>query len=173
MEDYIISTNPAKNYEEIGRIKATSKEEISEAVSLAHTAFPKWRDLGFAGRKPYFEKFLSIYEKKQDEIAMLQTKKRGKPLESSRGEVESVISWLKNQLKIAPEVLAPAVTDFYEDYEISAHREPYGVVGAAAPWNFPSFQFALAVFQQLIAGNTVVFKHSEECVLTSKLLFEI
>jgi acyl-CoA reductase-like NAD-dependent aldehyde dehydrogenase len=173
MAEQTISTNPARNYEEIGRIETTSKTDVSKAVANARKAFPAWRDLGFEGRKPYFEKFLKIYKTKIDEIAELQTKEMGKPLESSRGEVESVVGWLENQLRIAPDALAPVVTDSYDTYDISVHREAYGVVGSVAPWNFPSFQFALATLPQLIAGNTVVFKHSEECVLTSKLLADI
>ncbi|MEX2008394.1 MAG: aldehyde dehydrogenase family protein [Candidatus Spechtbacterales bacterium] len=173
MAEQIISTNSARNYEEIGRIETTDKAEVSKAVVNARQAFPAWRDLGFEGRKPYFEKFLQVYKPKIDEIAELQTKEMGKPLESSRGEVESVIGWLENQLKIAPDALAPVVTDSYETSDISVHREPYGVVGSVTPWNFPSFQFALATLPQLIAGNTVVFKHSEECVLTSKLLADV
>lgn len=173
MAEYIISTNPARGYEEVGRIKSTDTTEVSETVTKAREAFPTWRDLGFEGRKPYFEKFLQIYGTKINEIAELQTKEMGKPLGGSRSEVESVIGWLENQLKIAPDALAPVVTDSYDTYDISVHREPYGVVGSVAPWNFPSFQFALATLPQLIAGNTVVFKHSEECVLTSKLLADI
>src|SRR3989344_2448143 len=173
MDEYIISANPGRNYEEVGRVKATNKSEVSKIVASAREAFPAWRDLGFSGRKPYFDKFLSIYKTKVEELARLQTQEMGKPIESSRSEVKSVADWLENQLKIAPDALAPTVTDSYDTYEISIHREPYGVVGSVAPWNFPSFQFALAVLPQLIAGNTVVFKHSEECVLTSKLLADV
>ncbi len=173
MNKIITSTNPAKGYEEIGSLQATSKEELEEAVVNARAAFSEWRDLGVEERKRFFDRFLEIYKTNIDTIAELQTKEIGKSLESSRGEVVSVISWLENQLKIAPDALAPVVTDSYEDYNITVHREPYGVVGSVAPWNYPTFQFALAVFPQLIAGNTVVFKHSEECVLTSKLLADI
>lgn len=173
MAEYTISTNPARNYEEIGRVKTTTQADIVNMVAQAHDASLAWRNLGFAGRKPYFEKFITIYKTKIDEIAKLQTQEMGKPLASSRGEVASVVGWLENQLRIAPEFLAPEITDSYPTHEISLHREPYGVVGSVAPWNFPSFQFALATLQQLIAGNTVVFKHSEECVLTSKLLADI
>lgn len=173
MSNYIVSTNPANNYEEIGKIEVTTKEQISKAVTDAKTAFEPWKELGFEGRKPYFEKFLEAYKPKVDEIAELQTKEMGKPLLVSKGEVGSVVGWLDNQLKIAPEMLAPHTTDSFDDYEVMVHREPFGVVGSVAPWNYPSFQMGLATLQQLIAGNTVVFKHSEECVLTSKMIADV
>ena len=51
--------------------------------------------------------------------------------------------------------------------------EPRGVVGISVPWNYPFTLFIWAVIQNLIVGNTVVFKHSEECPFTGKLLEEI
>lgn len=51
--------------------------------------------------------------------------------------------------------------------------EPRGVAGISVPWNYPFTLFIWAVMQNLIVGNTVVFKSSEECSLTGKLLEEI
>jgi succinate-semialdehyde dehydrogenase/glutarate-semialdehyde dehydrogenase len=167
------STNPGRNYELIEEIDQTTTEEVADAVAKAHEAFPAWRDLAFEGRKPFFEKFLEVFTPRIDEIAELQSKEMGKPLSVSKGEVESVVGWLTHQLSIAGDALAPIETDSYDDYTLTVHREPYGVVASIAPWNYPTFQFVLAVFQQLIAGNVVVFKHSEECVLTSKLLSDV
>ena len=173
MAKELISTNPARNYEEIGKIEVTTREQVSDIVAEAQKAFEAWKELGFEGRKPYFDKFLEAYKPKVNEIAELQSKEMGKPLSVSKGEVESVVGWLENQLKIAPEILASHTTDSFDDYEVVVHREPFGVVGSVAPWNYPSFQMALATLQQLIAGNTVVFKHSEECILTSKMIADI
>ena len=51
--------------------------------------------------------------------------------------------------------------------------EPYGVVGVSIPWNYPFCNFIWAVVQNLVVGNTVVIKHSENCVLTTKLIEEM
>ena len=51
--------------------------------------------------------------------------------------------------------------------------EPKGVAGVSIPWNYPFCNFIWAVMQNLVVGNTVVCKHSEECPLTAKLLEEI
>jgi len=48
--------------------------------------------------------------------------------------------------------------------------EPFGVAAVIAPWNFPFSNFMWGVIPNLIAGNTVVFKHSEECPLMDKLI---
>ena len=55
----------------------------------------------------------------------------------------------------------------------SSFFEPKGVAGISIPWNYPFSLFVWSVVQNLVVGNTVVFKHSEECPLTGKLLEEI
>jgi len=97
----------------------------------------------------------------------------GKPIKSSIGEMENGASWLSWHIEHAPKFLKRRVLDVHDTYQTELHFEPYGVVVAIAPWNFPTHQFFLAVMQQLLAGNTVVFKHSEECPLTSELLAEM
>jgi len=166
----LISTNPANKYEEVGSAEITTKEQISVSVASAQAVFETWKELGCDGRRPYFKKFIEVFKPRINEIAELQSKEMGKPIEESKGEAESLVGWLENQLQIASEMLAPQITDSFDDYEVLVYREPFGVVASIAPWNYPTFQMALAVFPQLIAGNTVVFKHSEECVLTSKLI---
>ena len=162
----LISTNPARGYEEIGRVTISNDQDVATAVKAARSAFLKWRALGVAGRKPYFEKFIELLKGRADEVAKLQTKEMGKPLNDSRGEVQGAIGWLEWQLEHAPDFLAVEVMDQYDDYQTELHFEPFGVVAAIAPWNYPTHQMMLATMQQLIAGNTVVFKHSEECSLT-------
>src|SRR4030042_3765135 len=49
----------------------------------------------------------------------------------------------------------------------------YGVAAVIVPWNFPFANFLWGVIPTLIAGNTVVFKHSEECPLSGKLYEEM
>tara|TARA_Y100000310_G_C20672325_1_gene810985 strand:- start:1875 stop:2885 length:1011 start_codon:yes stop_codon:yes gene_type:complete len=52
-------------------------------------------------------------------------------------------------------------------------HEPYGVAAVITPWNYPFDMFLWGVIPNLIAGNTVVFKHSEQCPLIGKLLEKI
>ncbi len=66
--------------------------------------------------------------------------------------------------------MEPQVLDAFDTYQTELHFEPHGVVAAITPWNYPTSQFLIAVGQPLLAGNTIVFKHSEECPLTSQFL---
>jgi acyl-CoA reductase-like NAD-dependent aldehyde dehydrogenase len=66
--------------------------------------------------------------------------------------------------------LTPEIT-FESDTEI--HRyfyEPTGVAAVISPWNFPVSNFIWGVMPNLVVGNTVVHKHSEECPLSAKII---
>ena len=57
----LISTNPARGYEEVGTVRLSTEEEIKKAVSDAKGAFPLWRVLSLQERRECFERFLDIF----------------------------------------------------------------------------------------------------------------
>jgi len=173
MSEELISTNPAKGYEEVGRIAISSKKEIEEAVKKAHEALPAWRAKSPKERGSYFQKFLDLYKDRVKEVAELQTKEMGKPISESLSECNGRAVALELNIERSIRVLEPQILDSYDTHQTVMHFEPIGVAAAIAPWNYPTSQFLIAVGQPLLAGNTVVFKHSEENPLTSKLLSDL
>lgn len=173
MSEYLISTNPAKSYEEIGRIPVSTLDQIKSAVAAARKALPSWKALSTEKRASYIKKIASLLSSQLDEIAALQTKEMGKPISESIGECKGIIYWLNWQADNAPRILAQRVLDKMDTHQTELHFEPYGVAAVIAPWNYPSYQMFLGVTQALLAGNTVVFKHSEECSLTAELIASI
>ncbi len=166
----LISTNPARGYEEVGRVTVSTEADIKNAVQKARLALPAWKALSPKERGAYFQKFLAIYREHVDELATLQTKEMGKPITQSLGECNGRGATLELNIERSIKILEPQILDVYDEYQTEMHFEPYGVVAAIAPWNYPTSQFLIAVGQPLLAGNTMVFKHSEECPLTSQFL---
>lgn len=173
MNKELVSTNPAKGYEEVGRIAVSTREEVENAVNKAREALPAWRALSAKERGEYFQKFLDIYKNHVGELAELQTKEMGKPLSESLSECNGRAMALELNIERSVRVLQPQILDEYQTHQTEMHFEPFGVVVAIAPWNYPTSQIFIAVGQPLLAGNTVVFKHSEECPLTSKLIADL
>ncbi|MDA2922014.1 aldehyde dehydrogenase family protein [Patescibacteria group bacterium AH-259-L07] len=162
------STNPAKGYEVIGEVNETTLDEVVSAVRSAQKAFDPWRKFFVEERISYFNKLIEIYSKRADEMAHIQTQEVGKPITQSKENVERNIIWIKHKLLIAPQYLDPEIIDESDTQTNKVFFEPYGVVAAITPWNFPCSNFFIATTQAMLAGNTVVFKHSEECPLTSQ-----
>lgn len=170
----VVSTNPAKDYEVVGEVKQSTPEEIKAKVNAAHKAKKAWKELSVKGRIELLKPIRDEFEKRTDEIARLITTETGKPIKEAQSEVERYIhndlDWF---LANGEEALADQIT--YSDEE-SIHRvvyEPYGVAASIAPWNYPFGMAVWGIFPSLIAGNCVIFKTSEECILVGKLIEEI
>jgi len=167
------STNPGRGYELIGEVDISTLDEIKQKVDQAHAAKQMWKETPLVERIGYFKKLLTIYEKRADEVSLMQTREVGKPIRQSRNDDAGNLHWIKQKLEMAPRYLGPEVVDETNTQKNVVHFEPYGVAAIITPWNFPSSNFFIACTQALLAGNVVMFKHSEECPLTGKLLAEI
>jgi len=170
MAEELISTNPGRGYEEVGRVLVSTEAEVVGAVKKAHAALPAWRALSTAERGEYFKRFLTLFKTRVEELAELISREMGKPITESRNECNRRAAALELNIERSVRVLEPQLLDETETGRTELHFEPYGVIAAIAPWNYPVSQFLISVGQPLLAGNTVVFKHSELNPLTSKLL---
>jgi succinate-semialdehyde dehydrogenase/glutarate-semialdehyde dehydrogenase len=169
----LFSTNPSKDFEVLGKVKISSGQEIKSAVKKARKSFPIWSGMSLAKRCTRIESFLAISEKRKEEIAQLIAKETGRPIGSSRANVEGGLEYFRAYIKMSNKYLKPEVT-FKSKNEIhTIFREPRGVIAAILPWNYPYMNVAWQCGQALIAGNTFVYKNSEENPLFSKLLDEI
>jgi acyl-CoA reductase-like NAD-dependent aldehyde dehydrogenase len=169
----LISTNPANNYAPVGEVLISSELEIRTAVIKAQSARLLWKNLGVDGRVKLLAPIRDEFKDRSHELARLISVETGKAIQESTTEVSRYVDELSWFLENGPKALAPEV--ILSDDE-SLHRvtyEPYGVAAAIAPWNFPFGMAVWGIFPNLVAGNTVVFKTSEECPLVGKFVEEV
>lgn len=169
----LISTNPAKNYEFIGEVDISSDAEIKEKVALANEAKLMWKELGLQKRIELLKPICEEFEARQKEIAELITKEMGKPISESTWEASKSVSKFKWFMENSGSALSDEIT--YED-DKSVHKimyEPFGTVAAISPWNFPLQMAIWGIIPNLLVGNTVVFKISEECPFVGKFIENI
>lgn len=169
----IVSLNPSKNYEVIGEVDSSTDLEIDQAITNAHKAQLAWSRLSVGQRITFLERAYQEFSQKKDVIQSIIAQEMGMPVSIVNYEIDAGLRYFRGYIDYAQEWLAPEIV--YENAsEIHyLYFEPKGVVGASAPWNYPFTNFIWAVIPNLIVGNTVVFKHSESCVLTSRLFDEI
>lgn len=164
----LISINPANNTV-LGEVIISSENEIKTKVKEAHAAKASWRTLGAKKRAELLRPLLAAFQNRKDEIITLTTQEMGKTISDSHSDFASDFDYFTAFLDEGPDYIADEITVQSKE---SSHRivyEPRGVVAAISPWNYPFSNFIWAVIPNLIAGNTVVFKHSEECPLLGKL----
>jgi len=167
------SYNPSNN-KLIGSVDISTEKEIQQKVKLARNAFAIWGNISVKERINYLKKIYKEIENRKDEISNLVSTEMGFPIRDQKlfdiGDGQNYFNWyLENSEKI----LEPEITFENNLEKHQVYYEPYGVAAVIQPWNFPFCQWSWSVVPNLIAGNTVVFKHSEECPLSGKLIEEI
>jgi succinate-semialdehyde dehydrogenase/glutarate-semialdehyde dehydrogenase len=164
----LISTNPSKNYELVGEVEASTPGDVEETVGRARSAAKAWNAIGLERRLEFVRALRDVFAGKQGALAELMAREMGMPIVQCRQDMRDGIDFLDWYCDNAVESLAAEVT--YESAtEIhEAVREPYGVAAVITPWNFPFTNFVWQVGQNLICGNVVVFKDSEEVPLFGK-----
>lgn len=163
MTTSLLSRNPATG-EIVGEVAVTPLAEVAGISARARAAQPSWQALGVEGRVALLRRADRMFAAHTAELAKLITKEMGKPLSEATAEVESIAAGLLPELDEIVDALAP---DVIEEGGIRSvvHHDPFGVCAAITPWNFPMAMSNWMVLPALAAGNTVVFKPSEETPL--------
>jgi acyl-CoA reductase-like NAD-dependent aldehyde dehydrogenase len=162
--------NPATE-ETIAEIEAAGVEETDAAVARAKDAFPSWRAIAPADRGRLLRQLATLVEEHGEELARLESRNVGKPIQGARGEVGMVADVFH--------YYAGAVDKhFGETIPVAGgvdltFREPLGVVGLIVPWNFPLNIASWKLGPALACGNTVVLKPAELTPLSALRLGEL
>jgi len=166
------SINPA-NYELLGEVPSSSVDDAKKRVVKAKKFAPIWMKTDISSRLSAVRDFRGKLVACKEELIELQTREVGKPIGESAFEFDDSLAYLDWYIENAEKLLAPKIT--YEDADSvhTLYHEPIGTVAAIIPWNFPICNWIWAIIPNILAGNTIVLKHSEECPLTSKLIDQI
>ena len=167
----LLSYNPATG-EVVGVVPVTDPALISDVVRGARLAQPAWNALGFEGRRNLLLPAGDELVRRADELGLLLTREMGKPLREAVGEVRGCGEPLAEELTEIADALAP---ETLEDTwtRTTLYHDPYGVVAAITPWNFPMSMAHWMVIPALMAGNTVILKPSEETPLIAQAWVEV
>jgi len=164
--------NPATG-EVISNVPISTKEELDEAVSVAHEAFQSWKKTPVPKRARILFKYQQLLVENWEEIAKLITLENGKNLKEAYGEVQRGIECVEFAAGAPSLLMGKQLPDIATSIESGMYRYPLGVVGAITPFNFPMmvpcWMFPLAI----ACGNTVVLKPSERTPLTAIRLAEL
>ncbi len=152
----------------------TSEEEIEAALSQAQKRFSEdWRFRSHQERAGVVKALADEVRKSADHLAELATCEMGKLLAEAHWEVKMMADVFDYSAEQGPKTLAEVPLPGVPDAVLS--NEPLGVLLAIEPWNYPYLQVARVIGPQLVAGNVLMVKHSEnvpQCALALQELFE-
>ena len=157
--------------EPIREVARASVEEVDAVIARAKHIQRAWAGIAPLARADALRRFARVVEDHVEELAQLEVRNSGHPIESARWEASHVAQVL-NYYAGAPERLSGRQIPVGGGLDVTFH-EPYGVVGIIVPWNFPMTIASWGFAPALAAGNAVVLKPAELTPLTAMRLGEL
>src|SRR6187455_3313256 len=165
--------NPADTSDVVAEFPLATAADVRLAIDAAVAAQAGWKKTPAPERGRVLWRAADIARRRIDEIAQTLTREEGKILKEARGEVLKGISLLEYYAGEGFRMHGKTLPSESRDTFTYTIRQPLGVVGLIAPWNFP---WAIPVWKSapaIVSGNCVVFKPAELTPATSVLLAEI
>jgi betaine-aldehyde dehydrogenase len=149
-------------------------EDVDTAYRAAASAFESWRDSTPSDRQRIMLKFADALEARAEEIIAAECENTGKPTELMRSEeIPPALDQVRFFAGAARVLEGRGAGEYLAGYTSYVRREPVGVVGQIAPWNYPMMMAVWKIAPALAAGNCVVLKPSDTTPVTSVLMAEI
>ncbi len=164
----IVNPATAEVIAEIGEAGAVG---VDAAVERAKRAWPAWRDLAPGDRARLLRRFARAVDEDLEHLARLEVANAGHTIANARWEAGNVRDVLEYYAG-APERLFGRQIPVPGGVDLT-FKEPLGVVGVIAPWNFPMQIAGWGVAPALAAGNTVLLKPAELTPLSALRLAEL
>ncbi|MEZ8080884.1 aldehyde dehydrogenase family protein [Enterovibrio norvegicus] len=142
--------------------------QINDALEKAKSAQAHWQDLSLDTKQALCRKAVEIFVSQGEAIAEEITWMMGRPIAYTKGEVAGFEERALHMIDIAPEALAPIHLPQKAGFKRYIKRVPLGTVFVVAPWNYPYLTAVNAIVPALLAGNTVLLKHSVQTPLCAE-----
>lgn len=160
------SLNPATG-KEIWQGTAAGEKETAAAVKAAREAFPSWSKLPYEDRLKIVAGFKALVEASKEELAVMIAQETGKALWDARSEVAAVVAKLAYASEAYMERTGVKSRTSPVGNSVVRHR-PHGVMAVYGPYNFPAHLPNGHIQPALLAGNTIVFKPSEQTPMVAE-----
>ncbi len=159
--------------EPVARVRLATDVDVDAAVAAARRAQPGWGSATPAERSGVLHRLATELDAAAEQLALTETSQTGKPIRLCREfDVPGTVDNASFFAGAARMLEGRATGEYSPDHTSGVRREPVGVVGSIAPWNYPLQMAGWKVLPALAAGNAVVLKPSELTPLTALALAE-
>ncbi len=144
---------------------------VERTLAAAERAQPAWAATPLAQRQAVVRRAVDALLAQADAIALELAWQMGRPLRDGPKEIRGGFAERARAMtELAPAALADVDAGGEPGAERILRRTPVGVVLVLAPWNFPFLTAVNSVVPALLAGDTVVLKHSDQTPLAAERL---
>lgn len=144
-------------------------DQIEAALEGAARAFGLWKDVPIAERARLCLKAVDYFVAHAEEMGTQLSWQMGRPIRYSPKEVSGgFANRARYMIGAAEKALADVQVELQEGFTRFIRREPLGTVLVLSPWNYPYLTSVNAIIPAIMAGNTVVLKHSDQTPLVAE-----
>jgi 1-pyrroline dehydrogenase len=165
--------NPS-NGDVIAAVPKGTEKDVDRAVQAARKAYAEWFDTTPRERSEMLLKLAEAIQGDAEHLADLESSNVGKPRPLFLSEeIPPCVDHLRFFAGAARTLEGRATGEYMRGYTSMIRREPVGVVGSIAPWNYPLMMAVWKIAPALAAGNCVILKPSEWTPLTALRMAEL
>src|SRR5438046_197372 len=158
--------NPATG-EAIAEVPRGTQADVDRAVEAAKKALPEWLETTPGERAEVLLKLADAIDEHTEELAEIESRNVGKPLSYAKDELPVCSDNFRFFAGAARVLEGKSAGEYMKGYTSWLRREPIGIVGGIAPWNYPLMMAVWKMAPALAAGNVQVLKPSEQTPLTT------
>ncbi len=165
--NHVASVNPADLSDLVGRFPNAGGKDIEAAVAAAEKGFKNWKAVPAPVRGTVIGRLAKIIEREKESLARIITREIGKTLKEARGEVQEAIDTAEFFQSEGRRLYGQTVPSELPNKELFTYRRPLGVCLMITASNFPFAVPSWKMIPALLAGNSVIWKPSEDAPATA------
>ncbi len=147
-------------------------KEIENVLQNAKYAQNNWKNLSLEERKQLVSSFVSSFLSNENEIVEALCRQIGRPISQCPGELRGFEERANYMIENSNRALETVVSKNNREFDNYIKKEPLGTIFVIAPWNYPFNTSVNSIVPSLLAGNTVILKHSSQTPLCAEQLFD-
>ncbi|HET7741081.1 MAG TPA: aminobutyraldehyde dehydrogenase [Mycobacterium sp.] len=160
--------------ETYGTAPVSNAQDVDNAYEAAATAFKDWKRTTPAARQKALLAFADDVEAAAADLVAAEGRNTGKPNHVTMAEeIPPMVDQIRFFAGAARVLEGKSAGEYMTDHTSWIRREPVGVVGQVAPWNYPMMMAIWKFCPAIAAGNTVVIKPSDTTPVTTVMLAEL
>jgi len=148
------------------------QDTIQRRLGMAKTAQQAWNNVSLSRRKTLCAKAIDAFAADRKRLAEEISRQMGRPIRYAPMEIDETIKRARTMIALADQGLAPVSLPEKTGFKRWIEREPVGLVLVIAPWNYPYLTAINTVIPAILAGNSVILKHSIQTPLCAERLYE-
>jgi len=151
-------------------VDLSTEAEAKQMVESAAKAQTSWKNSSMEERVALCKRWVQEMQNASDQIAQDISGSMGKTVKQAKGEMGGLVERAEGMIALGPEVLKDEILPEKPGFARRIQKNPVGVVFLVAPWNYPLLCAVNCIVPAVLAGNSVVIKHSSRTPLVANAM---